>query len=189
MSTNRGRTLIFAGVIGGLVLAGGAVAFAAIPNPTTGVISGCYTTASPHVLRVIDTAKTPKCPTGTTALNWNQKGPQGVQGPAGPAGSQGPPGVGSIEVVPYSISVVGNPQWLAGTAKCPAGSVVTGGGFSQTDTGAGQADVVMSSVPLRATDGSPGYDGWQVLLKVVPDTGNQHGLSVWAVCLANPSTG
>jgi hypothetical protein len=45
------------------------------------VIQGCYTNASPHVLRVIDTAKVSKCPAGTTALSWGQTGPPGVPGP------------------------------------------------------------------------------------------------------------
>jgi hypothetical protein len=53
----------------------GGVAYASIPGPT-GVINACYTTKSPHTLRVIDS--TAKCPTGTTALNWNQTGPPGT---------------------------------------------------------------------------------------------------------------
>ena len=58
----------------------GGYAAASIPGPT-GVIDACYATKSPHTLRVIDS--TQKCPSGTTALNWN------AQGPPGPGGVRG----------------------------------------------------------------------------------------------------
>ncbi|MGN6377853.1 MAG: hypothetical protein ACTHNU_02780, partial [Gaiellales bacterium] len=47
-----------------------------IPD-SKGVIHGCYANTSPHTLRVIDTAVTGSCPSGTTPLNWNVKGPPG----------------------------------------------------------------------------------------------------------------
>jgi hypothetical protein len=67
------RVALVAGVIlGGLVATG--VSWASIPDPT-GQIHGCYNTAAKangtHPLGVIDPAKTAKCPTGTTPLNWN----------------------------------------------------------------------------------------------------------------------
>jgi hypothetical protein len=52
----------------------GGVAYASIPGPT-GVINACYASRSPHTLRVIDSAQ--RCPSGTTALNWNAAGPAG----------------------------------------------------------------------------------------------------------------
>ena len=124
MSTTTGRIAIFAGAVGVLLLAGGAVAFGAIPNLTTGVISGCYTNTSPHVLRVIDTAKTAKCPTGTTAINWNQKGPQGPQGPVGVVGEVVRQNSVSFPVglAPPGLQSVG--------VYCDQGYVATGGGFA-----------------------------------------------------------
>ena len=47
------------------------VASASIPD-NNGEIHGCYTNTSPHVLRVINLATTPTCPSGTTSLKWNQ---------------------------------------------------------------------------------------------------------------------
>src|SRR5581483_10638436 len=78
------RTLALS-VVGLAAVAG--VAYASIPG-SDGVIHGCY--AKTGALSVIDSAK--RCPNGTTALNWNQQGPQGVPGAAGPAGPAGPQG-------------------------------------------------------------------------------------------------
>lgn len=69
-------------------LALGGAAYAAIPDPA-GVIHGCRSNLL-HTLTVIDSANS-SCPIGTTALNWNQSGPEGPQGPIGPQGPQGEP--------------------------------------------------------------------------------------------------
>jgi len=61
-------------VIGGV---GYAVIPAVIPSHL-GVIHGCYTTSgTDHSLGVVDNAVTPKCPSGSTALNWNADGSNG----------------------------------------------------------------------------------------------------------------
>ena len=73
--------------------AGTAVAIAAIPSSSDGVIHACRVTtgATPGQLRVIDVETTPAqaCVAGETALSWNQTGPAG---PPGPQGDPGPPG-------------------------------------------------------------------------------------------------
>lgn len=80
-----------------LVLAIGAgVAYAAIPG-ATGVISGCFKTASDGdgskgTLRVIDPAQGETCKKSETALSWNDRGPKGEKGEAGAAGAAGPAG-------------------------------------------------------------------------------------------------
>jgi hypothetical protein len=61
-----------------LLLLGG-IAYASIPGPD-GVIHGCYKNST-GMLITIDSAAS--CPTGYTALNWNQTGPQGPAGLAG----------------------------------------------------------------------------------------------------------
>ena len=69
---------------------GGTVAYAAVIG-TDGTIHGCYSNGAQngnHFLFVTDTT----CPSGSTALNWNQKGPQGPAGPQGAQGAQGPAG-------------------------------------------------------------------------------------------------
>jgi hypothetical protein len=83
-------------------------ALAAIPD-ASGVIHGCYAPNNGYKLRVIDTAKTVKCPSGKVALNWNQKGvpgspgPQGIQGSPGPEGEPGGGGVFVRSSIDYVI--------------------------------------------------------------------------------------
>ncbi|MGI8824201.1 MAG: hypothetical protein ACR2JC_00880 [Chloroflexota bacterium] len=91
MGRLRGRRTL--AVLGSatLALAISGVAFASIPD-ATGVIHGCYTTSGTHALQVIDTAVKKVCPSGTTSLTWNQKGPKGATGATGATGSQGPKG-------------------------------------------------------------------------------------------------
>jgi type VI secretion system secreted protein Hcp len=70
--------------------AGTAVAIAAIPSSSDGVIHACYSTTSspPGALRVIDVEGTPAqaCTSGEATLTWNQTGPQGPVGPQGDPG-------------------------------------------------------------------------------------------------------
>jgi hypothetical protein len=84
-----------AGIVGAAVTltAGGAAVGAALassPVDASGVIHGCYSNVDVGGSRAFfleDAGK--KCPPGTTAISWNQTGPQG---PAGPAGAAGPSG-------------------------------------------------------------------------------------------------
>ena len=78
-----------------LTLLAGGVAYAVTTGPidSSGVIHGCYypaTTGGSHKVVLQDVGK--RCPTGTTAITWNQKGPAGPTGPQGPAGPPGPAG-------------------------------------------------------------------------------------------------
>jgi hypothetical protein len=76
--------------VAGLAIAG-SVAYASIPGPDN-VIHGCRDTKS-GALSVIDSSAS--CPRGTTALSWNQTGPQGQPGQPGVTGAKGdagPPG-------------------------------------------------------------------------------------------------
>jgi len=59
----------------------GSIAYASILGPS-GVVNGCYVTAT-GALSVLDSTQT--CPAGQTALNWNQTGPAGPQGAPGMA--------------------------------------------------------------------------------------------------------
>lgn len=90
----RGKRQFIAGIIGGCFLSGVAVAVASIPDSSTGLISGCYSTRN-GALRIIDLQAGRRCNTGESLLHWNQQGPQGppglqgLQGPEGPLGEQG----------------------------------------------------------------------------------------------------
>ncbi len=77
------------------LVAGGTAAGAAVAGPidSSGVIHGCYypaTTSGSHKVVLQNTGT--NCPSGSTAIKWNQIGPAGPAGPAGPPGPQGPKG-------------------------------------------------------------------------------------------------
>jgi hypothetical protein len=88
----------------GLVIAGVAVALmagvgtglAATSGPVDsgGVIHGCWTNAAingSHVFKLQDAGT--KCPKGTIAISWNQKGPAGPRGATGATGATGRAGM------------------------------------------------------------------------------------------------
>jgi hypothetical protein len=120
----------------------GSYAYASIPGPT-GVINACYATKSPHTLRVIDS--TQKCPSGTTALNWNAAGPAGPGGVNGIQEFQ----ASSTWVAPSNITHVLVEAWGAGgggggsSLECLNGSF-TGGG------GGGGGGYIRSVMPVTA---------------------------------------
>jgi hypothetical protein len=92
----RSATILISAASGFVLLAAATAAGAAIAGPidSSGVIYGCYTTkannAGSHTLVLQDVGTT--CPANTTAIKWNQTGPQGPAGPVGPAGPIGPAG-------------------------------------------------------------------------------------------------
>jgi hypothetical protein len=85
------RTSKMLGLTAVVALAAAGISYAAIPDGG-GVIHGCYGNTAGG-LRVIDSAAGKTCPTGTTALNFNQQGPAGARGATGARGPQGPAGV------------------------------------------------------------------------------------------------
>jgi hypothetical protein len=68
----RGRRLLLASVAAFALVAGG-VAYATIPDATTGIIHGCYSKTT-GALRVIDQAAGQKCVSGEAPLAWNDHG-------------------------------------------------------------------------------------------------------------------
>jgi hypothetical protein len=79
-------------VVAGATAAGAAVAASPI---SSGVIHGCWSKKAVHGSHVIKLQNAgTRCPRGTTAISWNQKGPAGPMGPRGAAGPQGPAGPG-----------------------------------------------------------------------------------------------
>lgn len=109
--------------IGGVVAIAGtitAVAFATgVTLPFSGdgnTINGCYNTSSGQLSLL--TPSKPTCPAGTTAIKWNQTGPQGPQGVAGPQGPKGDTGATG----PQGIQGVAGPKGDTG-ATGPAGGL------------------------------------------------------------------
>jgi hypothetical protein len=112
----RKRTLVatLAGVALIPLIAGIGIAYASIPA-TDGTVHGCYQSGGlgNGSLYVIDSAAS--CPTGYTALNWQQTAPVGIAG---------------YQVVSHNFSVPGprGPSTYDDTVSCPAGKVALAGG-------------------------------------------------------------
>jgi hypothetical protein len=116
------------------------------------------------------------------AAKRGMRGPRGAQGPAGPEGqagttgpqgARGPGGYAHIETVIGPPSAVPAGQYGQAEARCPTGTVATGGGFTSN----GEL-VVSGSYP-------PAVFTWRV---VVLNVGNSAAnLWAWALCgPANP---
>jgi hypothetical protein len=130
------------------VVASVATAVATIPG-SDGTINGCYAAGdpSPHALSVVDDPAECK----QTLLPFNQRGPTGATGRAGT--------LGSSSRVTATLTATAERDF-AGTATCPAGSILLGGGFELDTLGEG-FDVVTSrpSADVR---------GWDVTVKRRP---------------------
>lgn len=105
MGTKAGAAI---GMAVGLALGAGALAVAAIPDSTTGVISACMKTKD-GTIRVIDYQAGRRCITGETLITWNQKGATGAAGPAGAQGTPGQPGSQGTQGVPGPAGPQGEP--------------------------------------------------------------------------------
>ena len=130
------RALVVTGVAT-VLLSGGTAAFAALHGPVSGgVIYGCYATKATRggghaiVLQNRGTA----CPSGHTAIQWNEQGPAGPAGPQGPAG----PAASSLTIVEDQVSVPSGASEgtvIQGEADCPSGQFLLNGGFLDLPTG------------------------------------------------------
>jgi collagen triple helix repeat protein len=93
----RPRTVLLATGAAVALTIGGTTAYAAIatsgPVSSNGVVHGCFSTKAVHGSHtlVLQNAGT-KCPKGTTAVSWNEKGQAGATGRTGATGPAGPPG-------------------------------------------------------------------------------------------------
>jgi hypothetical protein len=198
------RSLVIAGAVGVLAL-GGAVAYASIPD-SGGVIHGCY--SSLGTLKVID-SPSESCAWGSTALNWNQTGPQGLQGvkgdtglqgaagdvgATGPAGPQGIPGPAGAQGEPgpagaasyYTIHNSATVPYLGHSgamAHCNAGDFATGGGYGWSGTpGPGVGTYAYSSHPIISGNAPTPATGWAASLYNDDADQSDHDLHVWTIC-------
>jgi len=158
----------------GLVVMAG-LATAAIPA-ADGTIHGCYDASGS--LRVIQ--DTSACPSGTTALNWSQRGPQG------PQGIQGIPGRG---VHWYHIGADGR---LLGSSEGSNGWVGTWG-TGRYYAGSNTLDLTHCSVsitPVTPYGGSQMYVAtlYTVYSSYVMYEVKQVTPNSWPVAYSNVST-
>jgi hypothetical protein len=136
------RLLVVA--VAALALIGGIqVAQAAIPDSSTGVITGCYHNST-GALRVIDAQAGQTCGSGQTQLTWNQEGPQG------------PAGLADLE----EVITAAPPGFLQpeneteANAVCPGGKSAISGGFDN-----------IGDLTLRAFFRLTEPEGWKVLVR------------------------
>jgi hypothetical protein len=141
----RTRTAVLAGAV--VVAASVATAVASIPGPG-GTINGCYNPADPApiALSIVDDPADCKL----TLLPFNQTGPTG---PAGAAGT-----LGSSSRVITALSASG-PD-IAGTAVCPAGTILLGGGF--------ELGTVVEGFDVASSAPTGDMRGWYVMVKRRP---------------------
>lgn len=156
------RTTVIVGTIA-VALAAGGTAYAAIPNSTTGVITGCYQTLLGN-LRVIDAQAGQRCNPFEKQLDWNQTGvpgPKGDTGATGPVGPTGPPGPSGQTGPQGPAGTSGiSEAWWSGQENLTIGSGGTASSpITDTDVTPGEylisATVALTSFPLA--DVSTGF--------------------------------
>src|SRR6266540_5783286 len=150
----RGRSVVLVTMVLGLVAGG--VAFAAIPDSGTGVISACYS-QSKGTFRPIDAEAGETCKSSETLIEWNKQGPAGATGATGPTGATGATGatgpagatgatgtgIGGSCSTNHAIQSVNGDGSVNCVAFVPAGAVLASGpvvlnlGDSQTLLDAG----------------------------------------------------
>lgn len=130
------------------VVAGGAIAVAAIPD-SGGQINGCYDAKGN--LRVVDPAGS--CANKETPLSWAQQGPKGDTGPAGPKGDTGPAGADGAQAI-----MIGGENLAGGRAS--AFLKLDGvNGESTADGHAGEIDIKSFSFDAKNTGGTSSGGG------------------------------
>ena len=120
---------------GVLMLAGGGLAYAAIPNSTTGVFTGCYNNTG--ALRLINAQTGAHCNANEATVTWNQTGPVGPTGATGLTGATGPQG-------PQGVAGPTGATGLTGPQGVPGADGAVGPTGPQGPAGPG--NVVMTAV-------------------------------------------
>ena len=138
-----------------VLMVGGAVAYAAIPN-SQGVFTACITKTSGDV-RIIDPSTGATCKSWEIKRTWNAKGQPGADGEDGAPG-----GLAGYEVVTATRDLTGFGAFGGiQSVNCPAGKRVLGGGaeyLSATGVVGFAGATVVTSAPTE--DGT----GWRVNL-------------------------
>ncbi len=163
------------------------IAYAAVIGPD-GMIHACYTNQAlrgSHALVLQDVGT--NCPTGTTAISWNQQGQpgqQGAQGPQGQQGAQGPQGAAGpstagpsgLDVLTLSTTATGK-----GSVMCPADHPYLVGGFAIDDTAAAPA-VFIPNLPPPPPPPAPPARANGVFAQLAPGSNPNDVLAIWALC-------
>jgi hypothetical protein len=93
-------------------------------------------------------------------------------------GPQGPPGVSGYEIVAGDVPLPDNTPEKSATARCPAGKVVIGGGYSFSDT----PDAVIVRINAPRVDG---YHYWDIIAQRITGT-SEWTVRSYALCATAP---
>ena len=172
------RAVLVAGLASVLLVGGGAAGAAIASGPvTSGVVHACYVTRATatggHAL-VLQNAGT-RCPRGTTALTWNQRGPAGPKGATGPgllawayvkangtvASSSGNVTVANPGAGSYCIGVTGGTAHVAVASLDSlenTGGTVQAGVFPASECPANAQNILVVTRPQSQDGGFPGVN-------------------------------
>jgi hypothetical protein len=162
------RKLIIVVAVLTVGLVAGGVAWASIPNSTTGVISGCYKNSNPAkgAVIVVDTQAGEACPNGYTPLSWNKQHVH-HQWTREVSANTGP------------LAPDAGPEILA---LCPTGEIALGGGFRNRDPQNIAVTAAGDFLPIARFP-----QGYAVTVLAGPN-GSQHdtGVTVSVTCGVSP---
>ena len=165
------RAVLVAGAVSVLLVGGGAAGAAIASGPvSSGVIHGCYTNAATNgshkiVLQNVGT----NCPSGTTAIKWNQKGPAGpgllawayVNANGTVASSSGNVTVANPGAGSYCIGVTGGTAHVAVASLDSlenTGGTVQAGVFAASECPANAQNILVVTRPQSQDGGFPGVN-------------------------------
>jgi hypothetical protein len=167
--------LILAGLLAVAGLGAG-VAYASIPAPD-GTINGCYKNSTGMLITIDSSAS---CPSGYTALNWSQTGPQGPAGATGATGPQGPAGPstgGSSGLDLTYVTATGAPYYSV-TVSCPTDHPYLYGGGGYVDGGSALPGYPGNLGSPASPGSESGTQSW-----TVPDpSGQSSPVTAYAIC-------
>lgn len=172
--------MVTAGVCGVIVAAGGATAALANIPSAAGVIHGCYRTASPHTLTVVNSQT---CPSGSTPLSWNQKGPAGPAGPGYYTEPSYSPGSAQDVAPGAMVSVTANCPVISGTTGyATGGGVVTYNGPASSNSSLHAPDLRMiDSYPYPGSSARNYNTGWTATM-TNQSSSQTESFQTWAMC-------
>src|SRR3954470_3775510 len=122
MLSSRRAVVVYAVAIIALTTGAGYAA-ATIPD-ANGVYHGCYLNTSPHTLSLVGGST---CPSGSTNIHWNQRGPRGFKGEPGTPGT---PGLSGFHTVVESTGTVPAGNIGAIDVPCADGQTAISAGYS-----------------------------------------------------------
>lgn len=144
-----------------LAIGGTTYAVAAIPDSTSGEITGCYSNGSGQV-RIIDKQASASCHSYETEVSWPSSTTAGITG---------------YQRVTDTLTLSPNERDDI-TVTCPTGKKVTGGGFKAVNVQFGNAPD-----DIWATESYPSADNaWTLTLKD-RESGYDYTITAYAICV------